>query len=325
MTPTVSYVVAALNEERRIGACLASLLAQEYPVDRLEVAVVDGGSTDGTREVVGRVAEADARVSLHHNPGRIAAAGFNAGIRATTGEIVSLMSAHAVVPAGYTRRLVRAFEESGAQLVGGRMAAVSAAGAPWEEAIRRATSSPFGLGNAAFHYSEEAQWVDTAYPGAYRRALLDELGGFDEALVRNQDDDLHLRARLRGHRMWFDPALECRYHPRSSLPALWRQYFEYGYWRAATLRKHRRFASWRHAVPPLFVAAVAGGSVLPGRPVRRLWAATLAGYGGVLVAGAGRERVPPAESARVALAMVVLHVAYGSGFWVGLGKGAGGG
>jgi succinoglycan biosynthesis protein ExoA len=323
VTPNVAYVVATYNEERRIGDCLAALLAQDYPGDRLEVIVVDGGSADGTQDVVRRIAATDRRVSVRENPRRIAAVAFNIGARATEADIVSLMSAHAVVDPGYTRELVRAFGESGARLVGGRMVAVSEGGTAWEEAIRRATSSPFGLGNAAFHYSEEPKWVDTAFPGAYQRSLLEELGGFDESLVRNQDDDLHLRARLRGHRMWFDPALECSYHPRSTLAALWRQYFEYGFWRAATLRKHRRFASWRHAVPPLFTAAVAGGAIFPVRPVRRLWALTLAAYGGVLAAGAARERVPSRESARMAAAMAVLHVAYGSGFWAGLAKGAG--
>ena len=320
----MAYVVATFNEERRIAACLQGLLAQDYPPDRLEVAVVDGGSTDGTREIVRAIAEEDPRVRLHENPLRIAAAAFNVGTRATTAEIVSLMSAHAVVAAGYTRRLVAAFEESGALLVGGRMVAAAAGGTPWEEAIRRATSSPFGLGNAAFHYSDEAQWTDTAFPGAYRRELLEQLGGFDERLVRNQDDDLHLRARLQGHRMWFDPGLECTYHPRSTLPALWTQYFEYGFWRAATLRKHRRLASWRHAVPPLFVASVAGGAALsPVRPIRRLWLAVLGAYAAVLGAGALREKVPPPESARMALAMAVLHTAYGAGFWAGVAKGAG--
>lgn len=323
MTPTVAYIVATYNEEQRIAGCLAGLLGQDYPGDRLQVVVVDGGSTDRTREVVRQVAEADPRVTIRDNPRRIAAAAFNIGVAATTADILSLMSAHAVVARDYTERLVRAFEHSGARLVGGRMVAVSDGGTAWEEAIRRATSSPFGLGNAAFHYSDEPQWVDTAFPGAYRRSLLDELGGFDESLVRNQDDDLHLRARLRCHRMWFDPALECRYHPRSSLPALWRQYFEYGFWRAATLRKHHRFASWRHSVPPLFVAAAAGGTVLPLRPIRRLWALMLGAYGGVLAAGAVREKVPAPDSARMAVAMAVLHVAYGSGFWAGMLKGAG--
>lgn len=323
MTPTVVYVVATFNEERHVGDCLAGLLAQDYPADHLEIVVVDGGSTDGTRGVVRRIADTDGRVRLHYNPRRIAAAAFNIGARATEAEIVSLMSAHAVVSPGYTRRLVQAFEESGAQLVGGRMVALAHGGTAWEVAIRRATSSPFGLGNAAFHYSDEPQWVDTAFPGAYRRSLLEELGGFDEDLVRNQDDDLHLRARLRGHRMWFDPALECSYHPRPTLGALWRQYFEYGFWRAATLRKHRRFASWRHAVPPLFVAGAAAGAVVPARHIRRLWALMLCAYVGVLATGARRERVPAQESARMAAAMAVLHVAYGSGFWAGLIEGAG--
>ena len=247
--PTIAFVIATFNEARDIGACVESLLAQEYPRDQLELAVVDGGSTDETLAIVRAIAEQDPRVKVLSNPKRIAAAAFNVGIAATSASIVSLVSAHSVVDLEYARHLARAFDASGAALVGGRMVAVADPDDPTADAIRRATSSPVGLGNAAFHYSDQPQWVDTAFPGAYRRSLLDELGGFDETLVRNQDDDLHFRAARSGHRMWFDPSLRSEYRPRQRFGALWRQYYDYGVWRSVTVRKHRRFAAVR-ATPP---------------------------------------------------------------------------
>lgn len=322
MTPTIAFVVATLDEERHIEACLRSLLSQDYPADQIEIAVVDGGSTDTTRRLVEAIAASDSRVKLYDNPRRIAAAAFNIGIRETTSEVISLVSAHSITSPDYARVLVEAFDSSGAALVGGRMVAEEGDASPSAEAIRRATSSPFGLGNASFHFSEEPGWVDTAFPGAYRRSLLELLGGFDESLARNQDDELHLRARRSGHRMWYEPRLRTCYRSRTSVRDLWQQYFGYGVSRAATFRKHRRFGAPRHAVPPLFVAAL----VLPPalvriRLVRLAWSAELLAYGGVLLAGTLREAASPRVRIHTAMAMFTMHFSYGAGFWVGLLKG----
>ena len=205
--PTISFVVATLNEEDMIEACLWSLLNQRYPADRIEVAVVDGGSTDRTREVIERMASGDPRIRLLHNPARIAPHAFNIGVAQTTGGLISLQSAHGTADPDYAAVLASAFRTSGAALVGGKNEAAAGVNASsMAAAIVRATSSPLGLGSARHHYSDKPGWVDTAL-GAYRRDLFGEIGGFDESLVRNQDDEFHLRARLAGYRMWFEPKL----------------------------------------------------------------------------------------------------------------------
>jgi succinoglycan biosynthesis protein ExoA len=325
--PTVSFVIATLEEERSIERCVRSLLDQRYPADLIEVAVVDGGSADRTCELVSALAAADPRVRLLHNPGRIAASAFNIGVAATTGSLVSLVSAHSTTDPNYAALLVEAFEASGAWLVGGRMdAATEPAGdAPMAEAIVRATSSPLGLGSARFHYSDRPQWVDTAFPGAYRRELFAEIGGFDESLIRNQDDELHLRARLAGHPMWFDPRLRSTYRPRHTLAALWRQYYEYGWWRAATIHKHRRVAAVRHLAPAALVAGLVGGPVLaavvPQHAARAglVWVGGLGTWIGLLGLAGWRERGAPAGvPGRVPAAIGCLHIAYGAGFWGGV-------
>ncbi|WP_214365443.1 glycosyltransferase family 2 protein [Pseudonocardia sp. H11422] len=327
--PTVGFVVATLDEEAAIEVCVRSLLDQRYPADKIEVVVVDGGSTDRTREVVCALAAADGRVRLLHNPARIAASAFNIGVAGTTADLVSLVSAHSTTDPDYAALLVDAFGSSGAALVGGRMDAEALPGAgPIAEAISRATSSPFGLGSARFHYSDAPGWVDTAFPGAYRRELFAQIGGFDEALGRNQDDELHLRARLAGHRMWFDPRLRSSYRPRRTLRALWHQYFQYGWWRAVTIHKHRRVASLRHLAPAALVAGLASGPVLVAMAGRRrliagTWAGGIASWAGVLALAGWRERgAPPGVPGRVPAAVGCLHLAYGAGFWAGAARAA---
>ncbi len=325
-TPTVAFVVATLNEEHRIEDCVRSLLDQRYPADQLEVAVIDGGSTDRTREIVSKLADADPRIKLLPNPGRIAASAFNIGVQATGGDVISLVCAHSTLDPDYAGRLVQAFQASEAALIGGREEAeADPADGPMAEAIVRALSSPLGVGSALYHYSEQPGWVDTAFPGAYRRALFTEIGGFDESLVRNQDDEFHLRARIAGHRMWFDPRIRSSYRPRPTLRALWRQQFEYGWWRSVTMRKHRRVASIRHLAPAALVAGLAGGPVLAAVTSRGLvllaWVGGVAAWSAVLATAGWRERdAPPAVAARVPAAVGCLHLAYGTGFWAGLGN-----
>jgi succinoglycan biosynthesis protein ExoA len=322
--PTIAFVVATLDEEQSIEECVHSLLDQDYPPEKIEVCVVDGGSRDRTRSIVAGLATADPRVHLHHNPRRIAGAAFNIGVETTRGELVGLVSAHSRTDSGFAAVLAEAFRTSGAALVGGRKVAEPVRPASsTATAIARATSSPLGLGSARYHYSEKPGWVDTAFPGAYRRELFSEIGGFDESLVRNQDDELHLRARLAGHAMWFDPRLRSSYQPRRTLRALYRQYYEYGWWRTATIVKHRRIASLRHLAPAALVAGLAAGPgvLIAGSRARllsRAWPAGVAAWISLLAVAGWRERdAGGGVSVRVAAAVACVHLAYGIGMWRG--------
>jgi hypothetical protein len=201
------------------------------------------------------VALRDSRVKLVDNPGRIVSTGLNAAISASRGTVILRMDGHTVYAPDYVSQCVRALGESGAENVGG----------PWRArgkgyvgtAIALAFQSRFASGGARSHDVTYAGPVDSVYLGCWRRELFDRIGGFDEELVRNQDDEHNLRLSRAGGRIWQTPAIRSWYVPRSSISALFRQYAQYGYWKVRVIQKHRIPASVRHLAPGAFVGLVA--------------------------------------------------------------------
>jgi succinoglycan biosynthesis protein ExoA len=309
--PHVSVVMAVRNEARHLQHAIGSVLAQHYP-GRLDVTVAVGPSHDGTGEVLAELGR-DARVTAVDNPSGLTAAGLNAAIAASSGTVVARVDGHAVLPSGYLRRAVELLDETGADNVGGIMAAEGVT--PFERAVAAAMSSRFGTGDARFHYGGPAGEVDTVYLGVFRRSALERVGGFDETLVRTQDSELNVRIRQTGGIVWFSPELRVRYRPRGSLRALVRQYFEYGRWRRVVARRHPGSLRSRQVAAPATVIGCAVGAVvgLTGRPWG--WLPSL-GYGsGVLVATAVVGRALPLKvTARLPVVFVAMHGAWGVGF-----------
>jgi glycosyltransferase involved in cell wall biosynthesis len=252
----VSVIVPIQNEAAFIARSLGAVLAQDYPPDRLEILVVDGMSTDRTPEIVQQVMAERPEISrrlLRCPDGRVATA-LNLGIAAAQGEIIDRVDGHTISATDYVRECVAALERTGADSVGGRMDAVSE---EWfGQAVALATSCRFGVGGARFHYAEREEWVDTVYLGAWPRAVFAHVGFFDEEQVRNQDDGFSYRLRSRGGRIFLSPRIKSRYYNRSSAGGLWRQYFQYGYWKVRVLQKHPRQMCLRHIAPVSFVLAL---------------------------------------------------------------------
>jgi len=320
-TPLVSIVVPARNEHDHVEACLSSLLAQTYPPNRLEVIIADGQSTDGTREIVERLAVQDDRVKVLDNPGRTTPLGFNLGIRAARGDIIGVMSAHAVPDRAYVQLAVHALTKTNAWAVGGR---ISRAGAtPVQAAIARATSSPFGVGNTPHNYARLPQAVETVFPGMWRRDVFAVVGLFDPELVRNQDDELSYRIRESGGQIWYDPAIVVDYTPRGSFRRLFTQYRQYGMWKVRVFQKHPRAVRWRQLVPPIWLLCMFVGFGL-GLTVSPIFlggtALVIAAYVALMTTAAWQLRGEGVSTRLVLVALVVLHVAYGVGLLQGLAR-----
>jgi cellulose synthase/poly-beta-1,6-N-acetylglucosamine synthase-like glycosyltransferase len=315
----VSVVLPVLNEERHIEACLESVLAQDYPPSRYEVIVADGESMDRTRDIVESVAVRDSRVRLIDNPGRLQAAGLNLAILASKGEVIARQDGHAEWAPDHLSRSVALLLDTGADNVGGRQDAVGDGASG--RAIARAMSSPFGVGGARFRYSEREEEMPTVFLGTFRRSALERVGLFDEAYPPHEDYELNERIRETGGRIVFSPDIRTRYHVRSGLGALARQYYRYGRGKVRVARTSPRVIRPYHLVAPAFVLGipVAAAMALTGRGRRLALAGTGTYVAACIVAGqaAGREE-SPAVRARIPAAFATMHVAWGAGFWAGV-------
>jgi glycosyltransferase involved in cell wall biosynthesis len=320
--PTVSIVIPVRNEERFIQACLASVLAQDYPADRVEILLVDGMSSDRTRELAAdtladRTAEGSAYIL--DNPRGIAPTAMNIGIAASTQEVIVRVDGHTVLPPDYVRRSVEVLQQTGSQCVGGAIRTLGSGAVG--RAIAAAQSSKFGVGGVAFRTGgRTAGPVDTVPFGAWPREVFACIGDFDAELVRNQDDELNFRILQAGGTVWFDPAIRTDYFSSPSLRRFWRQYFQYGVYKIRVAQKRHGFASVRHLVPAGFVVGTAASLLLAVARREPRWAmATLGPYaianGAASLAAARQSQAHPG---RVALAYAVLHTSYGTGSLSGI-------
>lgn len=327
--PCASVVIPCLNEVAHIGACLDALEAQQGLQGGLEVFVVDGGSDDGTLDLLKQRPHGRIHVEVMDNPKRITPVAMNLGVTASTSDIVIILGAHAEVAPDFVRRnldALKAHPESGC--VGGVVEQVH--GDEVSRRIGMALTSPFGVGDARFRTGGVAGHVDTVAFGAYRRAVLEELGGLDESLVRNQDDELNYRLTESGWRIWFDPRIRSTYHARSDFSRLFRQYRQYGYWKVLVNRKHRTVTTWRQLAPALFLLGTFGllvagawNAMMPGSrsildlafpALTTIWSLWILGALGALFLGGVGWR----DAAGVLRSFFVLHVAYGWGYCEGL-------
>lgn len=307
--PAVSVVIPVRNAERTIGAALDSVLAQAYG-GKLEVIVADGSDGPATKDLV-RQRYPDVRWVA--NPQQTTPTGLNVAIRAAAGEILVRCDARATLPPDYIRRAVDTLAETGAAVVGGLQRPIG--DRPLERAIGMAITTPLGTGDARYRLGGRAGPVDTVYLGVFRHDALMAAGTFDPRLERGEDTELNWRLRKRGETVWFDPNLAVFYKPRTTLPALARQYFQYGRWKLGVLRRHPRELRLRHLAAPLLVVGlvVCAGAALTGAAGAVLLPTA---YAATLLVGAAAVGVMRRNATALLLPAVLalMHVSWGLGF-----------
>src|SRR3954470_23961847 len=321
--PLISIVIPCRNEAGYIEQCLDSILAADYPVDRMEILVADGRSTDGTRQILERYRQNHPSIALLDNAGGTAPSGLNVAIREATGSVIIRMDAHVVYPPDYIRQLVEALESSGADNVGGVLHTLPAEDTAIRRAIALGMSHRFGVGNSHFRVgTSERREVDTVPFGCYRRDVFDRVGLFDEELIRNQDDEFNFRLITRGGRVLLLPDVVCRYFARQSFRQLARMYFQYGYFKPLVVRKVGRVMTVRQLIPAMLVASLSTSAALalwiP--PARYLFAAVAGSYALLIVVFAAAAVRTHGLRCAAALTAVfpILHFSYGSGFLRGI-------
>ena len=311
--PTVSAVIPARNAAGHIGDAMRSVLAQDYPAE-LELIVATGTEDDGTRQEAMRVADGDRRVRVIENQSGRTPVGLNAAIALAKGQVIVRCDAQAVLPPDYLATAVRVLVDTGADVVGGVQAARGHTF--MERAVAIAMTTPIGTGGPRFRVGGRPGPTDTVYLGVFRRAALERVGLYDEAMTRNQDYELNHRVRASGGVVYFHPDLAVAYTPRATLLSLWRQYFAYGEWKRRLLRRHPEALRARQLVPPLFVIALIASAVTALTPWRLAALVVPALYAASLAATVLLELVRRRDPAALAmpLAAVTMHVAWGIGF-----------
>ncbi|HTX88329.1 MAG TPA: glycosyltransferase family 2 protein [Bacteroidales bacterium] len=254
MNARVTLIIPCLNEEPFIGKLMEDVLRQDYPHDRMEVLVVDGMSTDHTREILSGYARKYPFVKLIDNPRQYVPFALNLGVRQATGDLVLILGAHSQYPPDYVSSLVKASGELDADNVGGLCTGNPPDGRVKSLAIARLLSCPFGVGNAYFRTgSAGIRKVDTVTFGCYKRSVFDRIGLFDEELLRNQDDEFNGRLIRNKGTVYLVPGIVVTYFTRSRVSALIRMFYQYGLFKPLVSRKLGRPATVRQLVPFLFV------------------------------------------------------------------------
>ncbi len=258
MKKKVSVIIPCYNEERTIRMLLQAISRQTFPQNEIEVIIVDGMSTDGTRDEINAFIAGNSGlvIRIADNPKRIIPAGLNIGLHAAHGAIIIRLDAHSVPRETYIERCVAALESGKGDNVGG-LWEIRPGNDSWiAKSIAIAASHPLGVGDARYRVGGAAQLVDTVPFGAFYREKALQIGGFDETLLTNEDYEFNTRIRKAGGKVWFDPAISSVYFARESIAKLAKQYWRYGFWKVRMLEKYPETLRWRQGLPPLFVLSL---------------------------------------------------------------------
>ena len=304
---STAVVIPVRNGAGQLHDCVASILRQTRPPDEILIAIAP--STDDSRRVAQEVAGQTTRVL--DNPAGDRGSGLNIALASTEARTIAMVDAQSRLEPDYLERALAALDSVGVDVAGGPMRAVGRN--PIGRALALALASPFGIGDSQFHFGSAAREADSVYLGVYRRRVFERIGRYNTALLRTEDDDLNARAREAGFRIWLDPSIRSTYLCRNDLPAIWRQYLGYGFWKVALGTVRAGALRPRHALPAAFVLGLAAAAVVswllwwPALPLVisiylvAAWSASLA------VAG------PLSAKLLFPAVTLTMHVAYGVG------------
>ena len=319
--PYISVIIPMRNEEEYVEKCIRSLINQDYPDNLYEILVVDGISNDNSKRITQSLAKKRSNILLFENADYLTSYGLNIGIRKSRGEIIIILGAHSFVENDFIRKNVELLKKmDGIDCLGGPIDTLGETQSA--KAISLAMSSPFGVGDALFRYTEKEGYVDTVAFGAYKREIFEKIGLFDEALVRNQDDEFNYRLRKAGGRIYITPQIRSFYYSRATLRNLWNQYFQYGFWKTRVFQKHPKMMKIRQFIPGTFVLSIAISMILSfyDKLSFSLFLIILVSYATcnlffsfVIAKKEGWKYLP-----LLPIVFVTMHFSYGIGFLTGL-------
>ncbi|NGY80503.1 glycosyltransferase family 2 protein (plasmid) [Bacillus megaterium] len=250
----ISVIIPVFNEERFIKDLLWTINKQSYPLDKIEVIIIDGGSEDSTISLIEDISkELNYKLIILHNEKKIPVSALNIGLKYAQGEIIVRLDAHSNYESQYIEKVVYQLTNSKEYCnVGGVAKAVGYD--KISNAIAAVLNSPIGVGGAKFRYAQEPIETDTLFPGAWWKKDLVKIKGWNEEWIVNEDMELNVRLKKETEKkIVIIPDIKLEYYPRNSFGKLLRQYYRYGYWRNKTSNKHAESMRLSHIIPPFFV------------------------------------------------------------------------
>lgn len=252
----ISIIIPCRNEEKHIRDTIRRIINQEGAGQgfTFELLIIDGKSTDNTVEIVKEENKRYDNVKLIINERKITPAALNLGIRNASGKYISFLGAHADIAKDYFMNCLNTINNVDADAVGG----------PWRakgqgyigEAIALAFQSKFAVGGAKNHNLDYEGYVDCVWGIFGKKEIFENVGFYDEELIRNQDDEFSYRLNKAGGKIWQSPHIRYTYYCRNNLKNLFKQYMQYGYWKVRVIQKHKIPASIRHIIPGAFTGTL---------------------------------------------------------------------
>lgn len=319
---SVSITVCCRNEEKYIEKCINSLTNQKDIPGEYEIIVIDGMSEDGTREILSRLADNDKKIILMDNPAKVKVPAVNIGFKNSRGRFLAIADAHSVYANDYFSTLLQLMEDHPeVQCVGGPVESVG--DTIFGKANAIAMSSKIGVGNAKHRFPDYEGYGEMALYPIFRKEILEMIGYYDERFIINHDDEYCFRLKLAGGKVFLSHRAKSYYYVRSSPSRLFSQYYLYGFWQIATLKKHKSPISIRQLIPAtfflllllLFVCGIIANSwiIAMGLPIVYFSALVLFAASKI-----DKEKFPVVKF--IPLALFILHFAYACGFIAGIFK-----
>ena len=314
-----TIILPIKNEVDYISATLASIINQNSLKNNYEIILSDGGSTDGTLEIISKIILENPNIHLIKNPLKIVSSGFNLALNKASGDIIFRIDGHCEIPQNYIEKCCNLLKDTDADIVGGVIETISSG--LIGNAISIAQSSRFGVGDVIFRNKDlkGARYVDTLAFGAHRREIFENIGGYDEEMVCNQDDEFNHRVLQAGKKIWMDPAIRTKYYARQSFNKLFKQYFLYGLYKVRGIQKRGEIVSIRHLIPSTFIVALILTLII-GFFLQSPWISLSVAFMYFIVNLSASIFVSPSFRLiqLISLAYWTLHSGYGIGFIWGL-------
>jgi glycosyltransferase involved in cell wall biosynthesis len=317
----LTVIIPCLNEEKFIEKTLQSIIHSDFNKDKLKILIYDGNSEDSSVEIINKYVEKFNYISLRINNERIAPVAFNQGIKEADTEFVMILGAHSEVATNYFTKCIDFLQNNkNYDVVGGVLKNKGVDRI--SDSIAIAMSSPFGVGGAHFRTGVKSGEVTTVAFGVYRKSIFDKVGLFNERLVRGQDGEMNHRIIKSAGKIYLLNDTKAIYYVRSSFKKLFKQYFQYGYWKFILNVINKSFVSLRQIVPSLFITLIVLTifSWIYSKPIFILCLCFLTLYFSMGIYQGIRLSKSWIKRFNIFLGFMVLHISYGIGYFAGIGS-----